>query len=325
MWLKCYVFCHRLINFGFARSTNNIVVECHALHDQYFARQRLATLQAEEPHGHRDIVQAVGDDLELNLWKRAAKHFLGDGLQQGRPNFEPARLVRRKLLRAAQKEKADAAVDAKQGRCTAEPLIPAALRAAALQAANAGGATVGARYVPPRPCPRCGAPAETARHRYFECADNDSPEILAFEPALQKTAWVGQLWSKPSGQTIEQCLWGRGILPADHSQNLATETGSRAVVCGNFARAASAAGTLYADGSGGPKHAASALRRAGAGAAVVHTTTGPSGEFLLADIGLLLSQVPGRQSVPRAETFAGAQALAHAEPGTLHTWWSDAA
>ena len=287
-------------------------------------RQRLATLQAVEPHAHGDILQAVADDLELKVWEQASRHFLGEGLQQGKPNFEPAIIVRRKLLKAARDEKLAAATAVNGIEQNVTVLIPSALRAAALQTANAGGSTVGSRYNPPRPCPRCGACNETARHRYFDCTDNTSAELLSFEPSLTKTQWIGELWGKPTGQSLEPCLWGRGILPADHSHNLATAAESKFVIAGDFVAAAHASGTIYTDGSGGPKIAAAALRRVGAGAAAFHASTSADGTVHLDHIGLVFSQTPGKQSVPRAETFAGVQALSAAEPGFVRAWWSDA-
>ena len=113
--------------------------------------------------------------------------------------------------------------------------------------------------------------------------------------------------------------------PANRSQNLATEAGSGFLVAGDFEAAVKASGTIYTDGSGGPKIAAAALRRVGAGAAAFHAVTREDGSLCLEHIGLVFSQTPGKKTVPRAEAFAGAQALSLAATGTVQAWWSDAA
>ena len=81
------------------------------------------TLNASEPHADLDIVEAIGQDLELNLWKRAASHFLGQGLEQGPPNFDPAKLVRRNLGRAAAQEKVEEALALEPLRSVTDALL----------------------------------------------------------------------------------------------------------------------------------------------------------------------------------------------------------
>ena len=45
---------------------------------------------------------------------------------------------------------------------------------------------------------------------------------------------------------------------------------------------------------------------------------------MVKSIGLVFAQVPGKQSVPRAETFAGFRALHRAAEHPIAEWWSDA-
>ena len=301
-------------------------------------RQRLATLHAEEPHAASDIVDALAKDLTKLTWVRASKHFLGGGLEQGLPSFEPALKVKRGLLRRAAEEKATATQDAAAGRARTGPMVSAAFRIAALEACNAGGNTVGCRFLPARPCPRCGAAAETARHRYFECPENSASELLEFEPAVGKTQWMGKHLGNAAGvagadglpadgiRAFEECLWGRGILPANRLENLRSDTEAASVELGSFCGAAHASATVYTDGSGGPNWALKALRRVGAGAASFELESGrgeDSQHWHFRSFGLLCCRVPGRQTVPRAETWAGAKALAAFGPSLLH-WLCDA-
>ena len=116
--------------------------------DRWNAPQdRCAILNAKEPHADGDILEAVSLDLEKQMWKEASKHFMGSGLEQGIPCFEPAKIARRKLVYLSNKQKADGASASSAGAPAAEPdELAIFLRIAALDADNAGGATGGRRY-----------------------------------------------------------------------------------------------------------------------------------------------------------------------------------
>ena len=214
----------------------------------------MATLNAAEPHAQCDIIEAIRQDLQVATWRKAAAHFLGAGLEQGQPSFEPSDIVRSKLARLEAQEKLEAGTAKKNGVAPPLPLLPAGMRYAALEAVNSGGGSVGTRYNPCRACLRCGHPHEDARHRYYECPDNDCEEMVNSEKALTTTRWIGQQWSRPAGQTIEECLWGRGVLPAGRTSLFAISRGSDATIFGGCAEAARSSGVVYTDGSGGPSH-----------------------------------------------------------------------
>ena len=287
--------------------------------------ERFATLSAPEPHAEHDVMAAVEQDLSVIYWKQAAGHFMGSGLEQGMPCFEPFQAARKHLLKLIKVQGSPAAGPDTELQPRPAPSGPesAAFRAAALDAVVAGGATVGCRFNPPRPCPRCGALAETPLHRYFECEGNKDAALLDIEPAIGKTQWMAEKVMNPLGQRpFEPCFWARGILPAGRMQLLATAPQDRCLELGSIKQAARVSDEIYTDGSGGPKWVVSPLRRAGAGGAAF-AFSGGSGEQHLSHIGLLFASVPGRQTVPRAETWAGTQTLIAADRD-VGKWWSDA-
>ena len=143
-----------------------------------------------------------------------------------------------------------------------------------------------------------------------------------------RTDWVSLQFTRATtpGRLLEPCLWARGILPANRSSNLPRELGDKQVMFGDFSKAAQGSSTIFTDGSGGPEWALKPLRRVGAGAAAISFAEPPScfiGPAHVSDVGLLFSQVPGRQTVPRAETWAGAQAIKEARQ-KVSLWWCDA-
>ena len=83
---------------------------------------------------------------------------------------------------------------------------------------------------------------------------------------------------------------------------------------------------VYTDGSGGPAWALPALRQAGAGGAAVDLSGDPTrtgDPVIVRSVGLLFASVPGRQTVPRSETWAGALAVAQA-PLAVRKWMCNA-
>ena len=287
--------------------------------------QRVASLAAEEPHAVTDILDEFSKDAHKHCWRKAAAHFLGQGLEQGIPSFDEAKAATRRLQKAATKERAERGTSALRGARSEQAFLPYGLRLTALRAVNTGGATVGSRYSPPRPCSRCSAPLETPEHRYFLCPDNSSTEMRDAEPAIARTNWIASQFSGSTARPLEQCLWGRGIVPADKCTNLRTEALDTQLQFGKFVEAATTSRTIYTDGSGGPRWVNSSLRKVGAGAASIDLQMADGQHsFHLRSMGLLFSSVPAKQSVPRAETAAGARALAQMPDGTISKWGCDA-
>ena len=147
--------------------------------------ERIATLSAQEPHAHHDIVDAFKTDLVLKSWTSASLHYLGNGLQTGEPSFRPASIVKKAIGKQVAQEKLEARARSDSGLNPDPPPLPASLRLSALEAVNCGAGTTGERYRPPRICHRCDwGVIETARHRYYDCPDNTSAEMVSLEPAL---------------------------------------------------------------------------------------------------------------------------------------------
>ena len=287
--------------------------------------ERAASLGATEPHALHDIVEEIANDLEHIYWRDASKHFAGEGLEQGPPCFAPYLKAKKYFLRLGKKQKAEQADGEQQPKGAAS----AQFRLAALEAVVAGGATVGSRFSPPRACPRCQKPDEDAFHRYFGCVANQEQGLLDLEPAIGKTEWLRPFLAgaKQQQRPFEQCLWARGILPASRITALVGDFEQQHVTIGNFAGAAASCGEVFTDGSGGPQWIVPPLRRVGAGGAAVQLSADPltSNEpIIVQSVGLIFASVPGRQTVPRAETWAGSVTLA-ASPPTVRRWWVDAA
>ena len=58
-----------------------------------------------------EIAQSLAETIEDRLWEKASGHYLGKGLERGKPNLDPARRARKQLIRE-QKWKAVSALDA---------------------------------------------------------------------------------------------------------------------------------------------------------------------------------------------------------------------
>ena len=158
---------------------------------------------------------------------------------------------------------------------------------------------------------------------------NQEQGLLNLEPAIGKTEWLRPFLAgaKQQQRPFEQFLWARGILPASRITGLVGDFEQQQDTIGNFAGAAASSGEVFTDGSGGPQWIVPPLRRVGAGGAAVQLSADPltSNEpIIVQSVGLIFASVPGRQTVSRAETWAGSVTLA-ASPPTVRRWWVDAA
>ena len=143
-------------------------------------------------------------------------------------------------------------------------------------------------------------------------------------PAIAKTNHIAAQFSRQVQPHlhVEECMWSRGLLPAGKSTNLRDEPVPSTKVVGAFSDAAASSREIYTDGSGGPEHVIDTVRRVGAGAAAVDYVHSDAG-ILVKSVGLLFANCPGKQTVPRAETHAGAIALAAAS-ASIGSWYCDA-
>ena len=282
-------------------------------------KDQFATLEAQEPHALHDMLQAFELSITKRAWRKAAAHYKSEGLERKIPSFEPAVQARKVLSKMAARQ-------ATQPTDTERPFLPASARMAALNAVNSGGSTIGARFRPPRPCPRCNCALETAEHRYFTCPANTCPELLEVAPAILKTNFIARQFQHqvPPAQYVEECMWARGLLPANRCTDLQREPEPATIEAGDFRGAATSSGVVYTDGSGGPGHVHKTVRRVGVGAAALSLRRDDQGTYQLDNIGLLFGTCPGRQTVPRAETVAGHMALSKAAEHHIDSWYCDA-
>ncbi len=251
-------------------------------------------------HCQASILEAIRRSAERRVWKIASEHWGGQGLEQGVPDFSAILKLRRHLV--------------KNGKSA---------EVAALHAIACGGAAIGERRGhDDRACPYCGAPAEDAAHRYYLC-----PTLSQLEDPdgiLAKTSWTVDKVRSGAWSHL-QCLWTRGILP----RSVLGDTGPaddhlqlQRWSLGPVGEAAAASGAVFSDGSGGERYVPQQIRRAGAGgAAVDFNYDGTS--FRAHKVGLVLGEVPGRQTVPRAELTGAELILNEAAPGRP-ALWSDA-
>ena len=94
------------------------------------------------------------------------------------------------------------------------------------------------------------------------------------------------------------------------------EESLESITFGTFGETLRQGGSLYTDGTGGPKWANESIRRVAAGAvALTWTGSQAQGTRRISQIGVRLSQVPGKQTVPRSEMWAGIRSAAAATQG----------
>ncbi len=72
----------------------------------------------------------------------------------------------------------------------------------------------------------------------------------------------------------------------------------------NFARLSAGPALTATDGSGGPASVPRATQRCGAGAAAIRAAEPPGEPVQIEEVALAASEVPGAQTVPRAELLA---------------------
>ena len=246
------------------------------------------------------ILEAIRSSAKHLVWRRASRHWGGGGLEHGPPDFTAIQNFRRKLVK--------------------EGLLA---EVSALNAVACGGALVGERFgIGMQSCQYCGAAVEDAAHRYYLCPslrDLDDPDGV-----LAKTAWIVDKVASGAWSDMK-CLWSRGIVPntvVAHVSASSEAASSCRWVVGGIHAAGSASGRVYSDGSGGELWVPRQVRRAGAGGAAVDFSF-VNGIFTAHDVGVVLGDVPGRQTVPRAEAVGASMTLEACRP-TYAELWSDA-
>ena len=115
----------------------------------------------------------------------------------------------------------------------------------------------------------------------------------------------------------KECLWARAIIPMgvggrEPQEFIRAET-LRQKETYNFEHVAITSVTNATDGAGGPAYIPHEIRKVGSAVSYVNVVTSDAGTRVT-DIALKISEVPGKQTVPRAETWAGIMAYKASEP-----------
>ncbi len=244
------------------------------------SRDQYADLDEENGNADAVIMEAIQNSAEEAVWKAAARHYLGAGLEEGAPSLGPAAEAKRWFVRHGRPEEAKA-----------------------VDIVVCGGAWPGGRDGVQRKC-RCGQP-EDAFHKYWACPLIEDIGAVDGYEMVASTQWLRDEFQGELGRY--QCLWGRGILPrslADIGPRPQPDNIKYRSV-GNFDDVVREAGVVYSDGSGGPAHAPRGAPHAGSGLAAITWRSGDGQQGpCVAEVALRGAGVPGRQTVPRAETWA---------------------
>ncbi len=246
------------------------------------SRTQYADLNDAAPEAGPQIVLAVRRSAQRAVWRKAAEHHLGRGLEEGVPSMEAARAAKKWLNRRHQKAEAKA-----------------------LDAIICGGLWHGGRAGLQRIC-RCGKP-ETPYHRYWTCPKLDEIHDQGGRSIVSDTQWLEAEFHGPLGEY--QCLWGRAILPASlcfPGQPVSKEQAEARYTHG-FADAFAESKTVYTDGSGGPRHAPKEAPTAGSGLASI-VWGHDHGRPVAKHVHFAHAAVPGGQTVPRGELWAACAA-----------------
>ena len=225
------------------------------------------------------ILGQAQKDLERSWWRSAARHPNSTGLGEGA------------LLHPARRAKADLI---KEGLYDAAKAVDLLVCGAIFDPATLEATDVRNEHF----CVRCQHRVlATRRHELIECDGNfaiDHEYVRSTHWISQKAAVEWDSW---------QCLYARGIVPEswlvrpDNVEFLDVKMWAST----NFEEALNTSGIAWTDGSGGPKKVPRDIAQVAFGAvSFTLTPTGPA-SFALSHMACLGGQVPGRQTVPRAE------------------------
>jgi len=216
------------------------------------------------------LLEEVRAGASLRAWSMASHHCLGQGLEKGEPGLDIARSAKAKFIKEGNYDEAKAVDLLVCGACFASK-------------------TQGT-------CP-CGAP-DGPQHRYWDCSRLQELDNAEFK----KGKWLKTVIFKPNSHLEVECLWGRGLLPANWRPEreegrmppIETLTAKE-----NFALAKD----TFLDGSGGTR---SVMKCCGSAAVALRTSNDDEAddEFRIQSVDIIISEVPGRQTVPRSELQA---------------------
>jgi hypothetical protein len=160
-------------------------------------------------------------------------------------------------------------------------------------------------------CHRCNQRTLANRwHSLWDC-----PANLSIKDAfIGSSNWL--IAKAKEGWSAAPCLWARGITP-EHwfTRPEVSILSAKSWESANFKAVLDKSGKGYSDGSGGPKDIPTSVKMVSFGAVSVSFEANDTA-FAINEVGCIGGQVPGRQTVPRAELWGGIQVLARASSST---------
>jgi hypothetical protein len=229
------------------------------------------------PEVQAQIIPLLDRAIDLKVWRQAATHNLGRGLEQGVDWFSSLRNFR--FWRRTGQHR-----DAGIFDCFAQGAVWDRSRKKS------------SGYLDDPTCTRCGSAPDSVLHMIWECPANSSIE----EPAVAKTQHLCQ-WAR-DGAENKAGFWLRGLMPWQDTLGLLQEHHAEENLCTWGRLQAEKVLTVHdalcgTDGSGGPHGRDPRLRRVGWGLVVCSADLQP--------LGIAFGGVPDQQqSVPRAELYA---------------------
>jgi hypothetical protein len=218
-------------------------------------------------------------DLQEQVWKRAATHEHGAGLESGIPSLLAARHAMKYLKKHGYFVEARAL----------EYVLVGFFRDPTEETPEHEGI-----------CKRCPKRCKATRfHSTYECLDN--LEILA--EIFQKSAKV--IREARSEHKKFPCLWLRGLIPRAllRKKGQASIFEAKLWITENFDKILHQSKLAYSDGTGGEADVPAAIRPVGFGAVTFNYKI-ENGQPIFEDIEGLGGEVPGEQTVCRAEAWA---------------------
>ena len=162
-------------------------------------------------------------------------------------------------------------------------------------------------------CVRCDqkVPA-TRKHELWECPGNTMINHTHMKESEYLTSLAQEFWD------TDQVLFARGLLPRDwfSVNELAECNEAKMWESVDFGTCASNHVLFASDGSGGSRKTHQTLRQVAFGVATFDMHISNDTSFTLQQTGYLGFQVPGKQTVPRAELWGAIQILSKADGKT---------
>jgi hypothetical protein len=260
----------------------------------------------EEPNTNFEILKLVKQVAKDAIWKVASRHRGGTGLEKGAPWWDLAKQVSKWFVKQGRKDEADN-----------------------LKAITCGGQWEGSRVREMYPqvdktvtcCPFCGEDDETLIHRYWTCSRLKTHADMH----VKRTNFLIKEVTKVEARGRD-CLWTRGLIPRDEWDVAPPPTSkeqaerSKSTV-GDRSKWRAEGATLASDGGGAERQIDPLLAQVAAAFAAVDR--GARNKDEVDKYVATCCQVPGRQTIPRAELWVLSMLLVE-RSGLKSEVWVDA-